>query len=91
MQHRTAALKNLQTIPGIGPRLAQELYDLGYRSVEQLKGQDPEAMYHHLCALRGTRIDRCVLYVFRCACYYANNTVHDPALLKWWNWKEQGR
>ena len=28
-----------------------------------------------------------MLYVFRCALYYASNDIHDPELLKWWNWK----
>jgi hypothetical protein len=30
-----------------------------------------------------------VLYVFRCAVYFANNSTHDPELLKWWNWKDR--
>jgi hypothetical protein len=37
------------------------------------------------------QIDPCVLYVFRCAVYYASHEVHDPDLLKWWNWKDGGR
>ncbi len=32
-----------------------------------------------------------LLYVFRCAVYYATNKKHDPELLKWWNWKEDNR
>ncbi|MBC8473125.1 MAG: pathogenicity locus, partial [Planctomycetes bacterium] len=31
----------------------------------------------------------CMLYVLRCAVYYASNTEHDPDLLKWWNWKDR--
>ena len=82
------ASKELQVIPGIGKRLGKDLIDLGYQKVSELKGADPEAMYQDLMIIRGQHIDRCVLYVFRCAVYYANNTVHDPALLKWWNWKD---
>jgi len=78
---------NLQTIPGVGPSLARDLHDLGYRQVDDLAGADPERMYHDLCALRGRHVDRCVLYVFRCASYYASHSEHDPDLLKWWNWK----
>ncbi|MGA3073400.1 MAG: helix-hairpin-helix domain-containing protein, partial [Bryobacteraceae bacterium] len=33
----------------------------------------------------------CVLYVFRCAVYFASEAEHDPELLKWWNWKDQAR
>jgi hypothetical protein len=36
-------------------------------------------------------VDRCMLYVFRCAVYYATNKKHDPKLLKWWNWKEDNK
>ncbi|NMB56563.1 pathogenicity locus, partial [Candidatus Beckwithbacteria bacterium] len=31
--------------------------------------------------------DRCLLYVFRCAVYYAKGG-RDPEKLKWWNWKD---
>ena len=80
--------KELQKIPGVGPSLAQDLIDLGYQRVPELRDADPEKMYHTLCALRGKHIDRCVLYVFRCAVYYARCSVHDPERLKWWNWKD---
>lgn len=85
---KRAAREELQTIPGVGPSLARDLADLGYRRVSQLAGADPERMYRKLGALRGAHIDRCVLYVFRCAVYYASNSVHEPERLKWWNWKD---
>lgn len=81
-------IKEFQVIPGVGKSLAKELIALGYRKVDELQGEDPEAMYEKLCTLRGQHIDRCVLYVFRCAVYYASNSVHVPELLKWWNWKD---
>jgi hypothetical protein len=79
---------DLQSIPGIGPSMSEDLRDLGYGAVEDLADADPEEMYRRLCELRGTRLDRCVLYVFRCAAYYAASEHHDPELLKWWNWKD---
>jgi hypothetical protein len=36
----------------------------------------------------GRHVDRCVLYTFRCAVYFASESKHDPELLKWWNWKD---
>ena len=78
----------LQTIPGIGPRMAEDLRALGCHGVEDLRDRDPQRMYDDLCSHRGRRIDRCVLYVFRCAVYYASHTTHAPRLLKWWNWKD---
>jgi hypothetical protein len=83
------AIKNLREIPGVGPNIAGYLVDLGYRQVKDIQGNDPEKMYEKLMDLRGEHIDRCVLYVFRCAVYYANNSVHEPDLLKWWNWKDK--
>ncbi len=82
------ALKRLQVIPGIGPRMAQDLLSLGYRSVPELAGQDPEAMYQRFMDQVGCHVDRCVLYVFRCAVYFASNDRHEPEKLKWWTWKD---
>lgn len=81
-------LKEFQTIPGVGKSIALDLWNLGFRSVQALKDQDPEELYIRQCALQGTQVDRCLLYTFRCAVYYASNEQHDPELLKWWNWKD---
>ncbi len=79
----------LQVIPGIGPSLATDLRDLGIRRVADLRPRDPERMYQQLNTLRGVRQDPCVLYVFRCAVYFARTTRPNPELLKWWNWKDR--
>jgi hypothetical protein len=84
---KKAILQNLKRIPGVGDSIAQDLFDLGYRSIEELKDQDPQAMYRSLCRHRQSRIDRCMLYVMRCAVYFASHDHHDPELLKWWNWR----
>lgn len=79
----------LEVIPGIGPSMAEDLNDLGILSVGDLRGKDPQKMYDDLNSLRGAHNDRCVLYVFRCAVYFAETPDPDPELLKWWNWKEK--
>lgn len=84
------AAGDLQTIPGVGPSIAEDLRDLGYSRVSDLRSEDPEQMYLELIKRRGIYQDRCVLYVFRCAVYFAGDEVHDPDLLKWWNWKDRG-
>ncbi|HEU5369455.1 MAG TPA: helix-hairpin-helix domain-containing protein [Ktedonobacterales bacterium] len=86
-QPAPAHLKDLQRIPGIGPSLARDLWDLGYRRVADLARQDAEALYAALETLRGQPLDPCVLYAFRCAVYFASTDEPDPALLKWWHWK----
>ena len=84
-----SASNELQRIPGVGPSIAKDLEDLGVHHVLDLREANPEKLYEDLCALRGAHIDRCVLYVFRCAVYFANNDEQDAALLKWWNWKDR--
>lgn len=56
-----------------------------------LRGADPEQMYERRCEQQGVLLDRCVLYVYRCAVYYASTPPeqHQPELLKWWNWKDK--
>lgn len=86
-EHR-AALRELRGIPGIGPSLAQDLYGLGIRRVADLKRQDPEKLYRQLEQQTGTHQDRCVLYTFRCAVYFARTPDPEPSRLLWWNWKD---
>lgn len=83
-----ADLRDLRRIPGVGPSLAQDLADLGIRRVTDLRRRSPERLYERLCRLRGAHIDRCVLYVFRCAVYFASEPRPEPERLKWWNWKD---
>ena len=83
-----AVQKDLQRIPGIGPRLARDLFDLGMQRVSELRRRNPESLYTKLNALRGRREDPCVLYAFRCAVYFAKESKPDPERLKWWNWKD---
>ena len=83
-----ASLDDLQTIPGVGRSVVQDLRDLGITSAAMLKGKNPEKLYLQLCSLRGQHIDRCMLYTFRCAVYFVTEKKHDPQKLKWWYWKE---
>lgn len=78
----------LLTIPGVGPSIAQDLADLGIRRIADLRRRNPERMYRDLTVRRGAHQDRCLLYVFRCACYYARTRRPRPELLQWWNWTD---
>ena len=81
--------QSLQQIPGIGKKMEADLIKLGVNTVNDLKGENPEQLYDKLCKKVGTKIDRCVLYVFRCAVYFAETKNPEPELLKWWNWKDK--
>lgn len=78
----------LQIIPGVGPSIAIDLRELGIRRVADLVGKDPEQMYQEMIVRRGMHQDRCLLYVFRCAVYFASTRRPRPEKLKWWNWKD---
>lgn len=79
---------DLQTIPGVGPNMEAHLQNLGFDSVASLRGADPEELYARDCALHGVTLDRCVLYVYRCAVYFAGTENPDPEKCKWWRWKD---
>jgi hypothetical protein len=81
-------LKDFRRIPGVGKSIALDLWKLGLRSVDGLRGRDPQALYEQFEALCGCKVDRCLLYVFRCAVYFAETPNADPERLKWWNWKD---
>lgn len=85
---KRTVLQELQRIPGIGKSIAEDLWQLGIRTTRDLKGKDPEKLYLKRCSQRGVVVDRCLLYTFRCAVYFASHERHDPELLKWWNWKD---
>jgi nucleotidyltransferase/DNA polymerase involved in DNA repair len=89
---KSPALQGLRHIPGVGKEVARDLRNLGIQSVGDLVGRDPEQLYRQLCELQGVRVDRCMLYVFRCAVYYAESVIHnrplDPERLKWCYWKD---
>jgi len=84
------AIKELTIIPGVGKSLATDLWNIGVTSVADLKGKNPYELYDLSNRFAGTVQDRCVLYVFKCAVYFANTPVseQEPEKLKWWNWKD---
>lgn len=79
----------LQSLPGVGPSIAADLRQLGFHTVDSLRNQNPEEMYARLCRMQARHLDRCLLYVFRCAVYAASTAEPDARLLLWWNWKDR--
>ena len=89
MKERVSSKKGLQEIPGVGPSIEKDLQDLGVFSVADLKHADPEEMYERSCQIQNVRIDRCLLYVYRCAVKYAGMTDKKRENLKWWDFKDK--
>ena len=84
------AIKNLRQIPGVGKSIANDLWNIGINHVNDLVGQSPEQLYKLSNEHAGVIQDRCLLYVFRCAVYFAQTPpeLRDAEHLKWWNWME---
>ncbi len=76
-------------IPGVGDKIALYFSDIGIKSISDLTGKDPGDLYRKMCQQQGFSVDRCMLYVFRCAVYFAQTKNPDPEKLKWWNWKDK--
>lgn len=87
----TRPIKELTGIPGVGKSIATDLYDIGIRHIDDLKGKDAQQLYDSSNHLAGGVQDRCLLYVFRCAVYFAETPKEeqDKEKLKWWNWKDK--
>ena len=80
--------RELEQIPGVGPSIARDLENIGIHAIADLKGKKPEALFEQSNRLAGVTQDRCLLYVFRCAVYFAETDNPEPEKLKWRNWKE---
>lgn len=81
---------DLENIPGVGKSISEDLCNIGIKRVTDLKGKNPEELYDKSNRFEGVVQDRCLLYVFRCAVYFAEHRNPDPEKLKWWNWKNKG-
>lgn len=88
--NNSQAIKELKTIPGVGQSIANDLVNIGIEKISDLKGKDPEFLYDKSNQFAGAVQDRCLLYVFRCAVYFADTPQEElePEKLKWWNWKD---
>jgi nucleotidyltransferase/DNA polymerase involved in DNA repair len=83
-------VQELTSIPGVGQSIAAALRNIGIKKVSDLRGKNPELLFERSNILTGALQDRCLLYVFRCAVYYAETPEQDcdSEKLKWWNWKD---
>jgi hypothetical protein len=86
---KAESLRELRQIPGVGKSIAEDLYNIGIRSIADLRRRDPEQLFEASNRFVGVRQDPCLLYTFRCAVYFACTKDPDPELLKWWHWKDK--
>ncbi|TSA49286.1 MAG: pathogenicity locus [Sphingobacteriales bacterium] len=87
MSEQEIVLKELQTIPSVGKACALDMWNIGIRSVRDLRKKNPAKLYEQLNNFSGTTHDICMLYTFRCAVYFATASKPDKRKLVWWYWK----
>ena len=87
--NKNSVLEEFKTIPGVGKACSLDFWNIGLRSIADLKGQNPSILYDKLNTLTGVKHDICMLYTFRCATYYATEKDHEKEKLNWWYWKNK--
>lgn len=81
-----AAWRAFQQLPSVGPATADDLVRLGFRRVDELRGQDPRELYERMCVLTACRQDPCVEDVFRCVIAQAEEPDLPEAMKQWYRW-----
>lgn len=79
---------DLTDVPGIGPKKAALLQEMGYGSLDSLRGEDADDIYARAQLTEGRPLDKCVLYAFRCAVAYSEDPEPDPAAYRWWHFSD---
>ncbi len=89
MDSESTLLKALTVIPGVGKSVALDFGTIGIKNVSDLRGQNAEELYNKLNQVSCFTQNKCFLYVFRCAIYFAETPeeIHDKGKLNWWYWK----
>jgi hypothetical protein len=85
------SIKELMIIPGVGKSIANDLWNIGIQKISDLVGKEPDVLYDLSNKFAGKVQDRCLVYIFRCAVYFANTPKieQEKEKLKWWNWKDK--
>ena len=75
----------LESIPNVGPSIADDLRSLGIQHPRDLIGREPHALYQALCRRTGSRQDPCVLDTFMSAVRFMEGAPAKP----WWHYTTQ--
>lgn len=78
----------LRKIPNVGERTEKSLINMGYTTIESLRGKSADELYVEDCALRGN-LCRCQLYMYRAIEYWVNTDKPDADKCNWHLWKDE--
>jgi len=80
------AMSEFQSIPSIGKRFAENLLQLGFYSLKEIRGKDPAKLLDKLELYIGAWIDPCVEDQFRLVVHYAG---HPDSVRNWWDFTSE--
>lgn len=80
------ALAQFQSIPSIGPRMAEAMIMLGYVSLEEVRDEDGAELVDRYEQCLGYWVDPCVEDSFRCIVYHAN---HEQSEKSWFDFTSE--
>ncbi|MEJ7154472.1 helix-hairpin-helix domain-containing protein [Staphylococcus ureilyticus] len=80
------ATAQFQQIPSIGPAFAEDLVNLGYLNLEELKGKSGAELTDSFEFHCGHRVDPCVEDQFRLVVHYAESRCSDK---QWWDFTSE--
>jgi hypothetical protein len=83
------ALAQFQSLNSVGPAMAQDLWELGCRSLDDLASRNAVDLYEELSLKTGRHLDPCVEDVFRCAIAQVLFPNLPVECKNWWYWKTQ--
>ncbi|GAB6929076.1 hypothetical protein JCM10914A_30590 [Paenibacillus sp. JCM 10914] len=79
-------LAQFQTVPSIGPKVAERVVKMGYYALDEIKDEDGAELTDRMEASLGTWEDPCVEDSFRCIIHHAN---HPDSEKLWHDFTEE--
>jgi hypothetical protein len=81
-----SALAQFQSIPSIGPKMAERVIELGFYSLGEIKDEEGAELTNQLEKHFGFWEDPCVEDSIRCILHYANHPDSDKS---WWDFTDE--
>jgi AraC-like DNA-binding protein len=80
------AISEFQSVPSIGIRFAENLIQLGFYSLREIRGKDPAKLLNKLELQMGVWIDPCVEDQFRLVVHYSD---YPGSVKNWWDFTNE--
>lgn len=90
MNMKDKCLKELEGLPNVGPKLAELLYDAGYRTTTDFYCIDPDILFDRLDVRAQFTLPDRIRFILRAIVYWVSTPDHLRQSEKkyWWAWKD---